>query len=67
MPTPTAERDLSRARDLRKLAKGVADGPARQDFTNAALRLEARAGRSARKIGTKRRKRSATGSFKANP
>lgn len=49
----TGERDIQRAKDMRKLAKGVRDAGAKRDLEDAAGRLERRGARKARKIGRK--------------
>jgi len=59
MPTPTAERDLARAKDLRATAKTISNAAAKQAFLEAADRLEGRAAKSARKLA-RRPKRAAT-------
>lgn len=57
----SAERDLERAADLRKMAKSASSGKAKQDFEKAAERMERRAARKASKLATGRRTRKRTG------
>ncbi len=45
------EVDLVRAKGLKKLANGIVDPQAKKNFTDAAARLERRAGRKVRKLG----------------
>lgn len=56
MANITVERDLQRAKDLRKNLKGMKDSSAKAAIEDAAARLERRAGSKASKLGRKRRK-----------
>jgi len=60
MPTSSAERDLQRAEDLRKLATRAKSPSAKSDFNAAADRLEQRGARKANKLGRRRRARAPT-------
>jgi len=57
MANTSAERDLQRGRDLRKLARNMVDAGAKSDFMEAASRLERRAAKKVRKLGRKSGKR----------
>ncbi len=54
MPYVGPERDIGRAKELRKLATGMKDPSAKRHAEEAANRMEQRAGRNLRKIGRKR-------------
>lgn len=57
MANTSAEKDLNRARDLRKLAKNMKSTGAKSEFEDAADRLELRAAKKVKSLGKKRRKR----------
>ncbi len=57
MANTSAERDLIRAKDIRKELKGIRDASARRDFEEAANRLERRAAKKIRKVGKASRRR----------
>lgn len=50
-----AEADLQRAKEFRKQAQSAKDARAKQDFYNAADRLERRAAKKARKVARGRK------------
>lgn len=56
------EKDMAKAKDLRKQAQSVKSDAAKRDFLDAADRLERRAAKGARKIGRSRRKRTVVAS-----
>lgn len=64
MPYVGPERDIGRAKELRKLAQGMKDPSGRRSAEEAANRMEQRAGRNLRKIGRKRTKKGAGGRFR---
>lgn len=52
----SAERDLERAGDLRKMSKEARSAKAKQDFEKAAERLERRAAKKASQLASGRRR-----------
>lgn len=62
MANTSAERDLIRAKDIRKELKGIRDASASRDFEEAANRLERRAASKIRKVGRKSRRKGANAS-----
>ena len=52
----SATKDIQQAKELRKTANTLKDMAAKQDFLDAATRLEGRAAKKVRKIGRKRKK-----------
>jgi len=64
VPNVGAERDLQRSKELRKTAQGIKDPTAKRQTSDAADRLERRAGTKLSKVGRKRRKRAAEGRFR---
>jgi len=56
MANVAAERDFERAKDIRKLLKGVRSAAASGAIEAAASRLEARGARKLNKLGRKARK-----------
>lgn len=63
----SAERDLERAADLRKMAKGAASPKAKQDFAKAAERMERRAAKKASKLASTRKRTPSGASARARP
>jgi len=58
MPVTSAERDIIRAEDFRKLATRTKSRTAKADLNSAADRLEERGAKKASRIGRRRRKAS---------
>lgn len=58
------DKDLSRAKDFRRMAREAKDASAKRTFTDTADRLERRAAQKANKVG--RRRRRSTGAARLN-
>lgn len=52
----SAHGDMAKAKDFRALAKSVRDPVAKNDFEEAAARLEKRAAKGAKRVARRRRK-----------
>ena len=55
--TMSAQGDMAKARDMRAMAKQVKDHVAKQSFEDAAVRLEKRAAKGARRVARRKRKK----------
>jgi len=53
----SAQTDMAKAKQMRELAKSVRDVVAKQDFMDAAGRLEKRAAKGAKRVARQRRKK----------
>lgn len=62
MANTSAERDIDRAKSLRRLIKSVRDVGAKRNLEEAASRLENRASRKLNRIGRKRKKKAVASS-----
>ena len=60
MSYTTAERDIIRAADLRKLAAKAVDPMAKRELQDAASRMEQRGAKKAKQLGRKRKKAAST-------
>ena len=56
----SAQSDMAKAKGMRELAKAVKDPVAKQTFEDAAIRLEKRAAKGAKKVARQRRNKRVT-------